>query len=156
MPEIAPNADQEFWRPPAAAGSAALAANRVVTDMAADFSGSTSVDLHVDANDTCRGCSAEFVPGALYCHACGASRSKMAVNWMQYLEFRTIQSWVGLPTASLIAFLIGVLCGLAALGVGLFHSNPTPPEWQALQLWRIEWLLAAGVSFLAGCLLKRE
>jgi hypothetical protein len=29
-------------------------------------------------------------------------------------------------------------------------------DWQAVQLWRIEWLLGATASFLAGILLKKS
>jgi len=28
-------------------------------------------------------------------------------------------------------------------------------DWQAVQLWRIEWLLGAVAAFVAGCLLKK-
>jgi hypothetical protein len=28
-------------------------------------------------------------------------------------------------------------------------------DWQAIQLWRIEWLLGAAAAFVAGCLLKK-
>ena len=28
-------------------------------------------------------------------------------------------------------------------------------DWQAIQFWRVEWLLAAVAAFAAGCLLKK-
>jgi hypothetical protein len=31
----------------------------------------------------------------------------------------------------------------------------TPLDWQAVQLWRIEWLLAGIAGFAAGLLLKK-
>jgi hypothetical protein len=31
----------------------------------------------------------------------------------------------------------------------------TAVDWQAIQLWRIEWLLGAVAAFIAGALLKR-
>ena len=54
-----------------------------------------------------------------------------------------------------IAFLLGVLCVVGALAVSLFFSARTALDWQAIQLWRIEWLIAAIAAFVAGCLLKK-
>jgi cytosine/uracil/thiamine/allantoin permease len=63
---------------------------------------------------------------------------------------------LGLSTAAFVAFGIGVLCLLGALGVGLVFSARTMLDWQAVQLWRIEWLLGAVAAFVAGCLLKKK
>jgi hypothetical protein len=54
-----------------------------------------------------------------------------------------------------VAFLLGVLCLAGALAVSLFFSARTALDWQAIQLWRIEWLIAAIAAFVAGCLLKK-
>jgi len=54
-----------------------------------------------------------------------------------------------------IAFLSGVVCVAGALAVSLFFGARTVVDWQAIQLWRIEWLLAAVAAFAAGCLLKK-
>ena len=59
-------------------------------------------------------------------------------------------------TAALVAFTAGVICLLGALGVGLIFSVQTTLDWQAVQVWRIEWLLGATASFLAGLLLKKS
>jgi len=75
--------------------------------------------------------------------------------WMQYLHFHEIKRWIGLPTASLIAFMIGLGCVVGAIGVSLFYHASTLAEFQAIQMWRIEWLLAATASFVAGILLKK-
>ena len=56
---------------------------------------------------------------------------------------------------ALIAFLVGVLCVLGAVAVSAFFSARTALDWQAIQLWRIEWLLAAVAAFVAGCVLKK-
>ena len=53
-----------------------------------------------------------------------------------------------------IQLIAGVLCVLAAIGTGLIYTASTTLDWQAVQVWRIEWLLAAVVAFLAGILLK--
>jgi len=58
--------------------------------------------------------------------------------------------------ATLAAFLAGMICLVGAVGVGLIFSVQTTLDWQAVQLWRIEWLLGATASFLAGILLKKS
>jgi len=74
--------------------------------------------------------------------------------WLRYLHFHEIKLWVGLPTASLIAFLIGLGCVAGALLVGLLTAK-TLVDWQAIQFYRAEWLLAAIASFVAAILLKK-
>lgn len=75
-------------------------------------------------------------------------------KWMKYLHFHEIQRWIGLPTASLIAFVIGLCCVAGALAVG-FINVKTLVDWQAIQFYRGEWLLAAIAAFVAGILLKK-
>lgn len=75
-------------------------------------------------------------------------------TWLHYLHFHEIKRWVGLPTASLIAFVIGLGCVAGALLVGLITARNLV-DWQAIQFYRAEWLLAATASFVAGILLKR-
>lgn len=75
-------------------------------------------------------------------------------SWMRYLHFHEIKSRLGLPTASLIAFVIGLACLAGALLVGLLTAK-TLVDWQAIQYYRAEWLLAATASFVAGILLKK-
>jgi hypothetical protein len=74
--------------------------------------------------------------------------------WLHYLHFHEIKSWVGLSTASLIAFTIGIACVAGALLVGLLTAK-TYVDWQAIQFYRAEWLLAATAAFVAGILLKK-
>ena len=78
-----------------------------------------------------------------------------APAWLHYLHFHEIQDSVGLPTASLIAFVIGLACVAGALLVGLLTVK-TFVDWQAIQFYRVEWLLAATAAFVAGILLKRH
>ena len=75
--------------------------------------------------------------------------------WLRYLHFHEIKNWIGLPTPSLVAFMIGLGCIVGAVGVSLFYRASNLAEFQAIQMWRIEWLLAATASFVAGILLKR-
>jgi len=77
-------------------------------------------------------------------------------EFLKILEFQSIQEWLRLSTASLVAFLIGLGCLLAAVLVGLVYSVQSIADFQAIQLWRIEWLLAAVAAFVAGILLKRD
>ena len=74
--------------------------------------------------------------------------------WLRYLHFHEIQSRIGLSTASLVAFILGIACVAGALSVGLLTVR-TFVDWQAIQFYRAEWLLAATASFVAGILLKK-
>jgi hypothetical protein len=74
--------------------------------------------------------------------------------WIPHLHVPEILRSIGLPTASLIAFLIGIGCVAGALFVGLFTAQ-TLVDWQAIQFYRVEWLLAAIASFVAAILLKK-
>jgi hypothetical protein len=75
--------------------------------------------------------------------------------WLHYLSFQEIKNQVGLSTGSFVAFLIGVGCIAGALLVG-FLTAKTLVDWQAIQFYRTEWLLAATASFVAGILLKKK
>jgi hypothetical protein len=158
MSEVAHNAERDFWRPPVVAPPVALEPS------------AKSVMVEV-----CDGCETEFIAGSRFCHVCGATRSEQgashllkdwsrhALNWVRHLEFHNIERWVvstrqrlGLPTAPLVAFLVGLACVVGAIGVGLVFTVQTTLDWQAVQVWRIEWLLGASASFLAGILLKKS
>ncbi|HVN17407.1 MAG TPA: zinc ribbon domain-containing protein [Dongiaceae bacterium] len=75
-------------------------------------------------------------------------------SWLHYLHFHEIKSRLALSTGSLIAFVIGLVCIAGALLVGLMTAR-TLVDWQAIQLYRLEWLAAATASFVAGILLKK-
>jgi hypothetical protein len=135
------NAQHEFWRAPVAQANEGQ-----------PVAGPTMVEA-------CDRCSTEFIVGAAFCHVCGTARQAQPISvsrgWTHYLEFHTIKEGLGLPLPSLIAFLIGVISVIAAVGVGFVFSAATVLDWQAVQVWRIEWLLAAVAAFVAGVLLKR-
>jgi zinc-ribbon domain len=85
----------------------------------------------------------------------GISWSKIEFpSWLRYLHFHEIKNRLGLPTASLVAFAVGVGCVAGALLVGLLTAK-TYVDWQAIQFYRAEWLLGATAAFVAGILLKR-
>jgi len=137
MAEMANPVRHEFWQPPA-----------------------TDVGAGQERSATCEECRTEFLVGSRYCHSCGATRpmvSGLAAAGVPGLaEFTSVGKHLGLATPSLIAFLLGAFCLVAALSVGVFFTAHTALEWQAVQLWRIEWLLAGIAAFAAGLLLKKS
>jgi hypothetical protein len=56
----------------------------------------------------------------------------------------------------LVAFILGCACVIAAVFTGFMFTATTLLDWQAVQIWRIEWLLAALAMFAAGLLLKKK
>lgn len=137
MAEVIPNPQQEFWRPPVAQRDA-VAPSLV---------------------SACEGCGTEFMVGSRYCHVCGAGRDVIPVtdpHWARHLELHNIKQGLGLPLASLIAFIGGIGCILAALACGMIYSERNVLEWEAVQAFRIQWLLAAVAAFVAGLLLKKS
>jgi hypothetical protein len=137
MPEVLPNARHEFWRPPTV----------------------QSVTTKPEMVEVCDGCGSEFMVGARFCHVCGSARGMRAssASWARYLEFHNIKEGLGLSTASLVAFMIGLGCLLfGAVVVGMIYSVQTLAEFQAVQLYRIQWLLGSVAAFAAGILLKKN
>jgi hypothetical protein len=144
MSEVIDNAPQEFWRPPVAQPEAAVPAMVEVCDR----------------------CETEFMVGAKFCHDCGAERRPRtdpaaehlwtrSLELLKILEFQNVKEWLGLSMASLIAFFAGLGCLLAAIAVGVIYSVQSLADFQAIQSWRMQWLLAALVAFVAGILLKQ-
>jgi hypothetical protein len=138
MAEALEQAQHEFWRPPVKASE--LAAGQ-------------------DRSETCDECGTEFIVGARFCHSCGTSRpDASAVQTVEIpglTELAALGKRFGLSKTALAAFLFGLLCLVGALSVGIVFTARTTLDWQAIQLWRIEWLLAAIAAFGAGLLLKK-
>jgi|SRR4051794_2974387 hypothetical protein len=140
MEQVAEKVAQEYWRP-------------AVPARANEFPVSARSQGHA-----CSHCGAEFVVGAQYCHSCGGER-KVAIGdnrWLEVLDFENIRHNLGLSVGSLIAFVLGMICGIVAMITGFVYSANTLVDWQAVQTWRIEWLLAAIAAFVAGILLKKQ
>lgn len=127
----------EFWRPPLETRQEAVPAAQT---------------------EGCARCGTEYVAGSRFCHVCGAERkpqfSARRFQWARFLNILRMQERLGLPLASVVAFIVGIICTLAAIGTGLVFTATTVSDWQAVQIWRIEWLLAAIAAFLAAILLK--
>jgi len=136
MAEVVNAARHEFWRPP-----------------------TPELAVSQGRSETCDECETEFVVGSRYCHSCGAIRPAASVMQATEIpglaEFTALGKRLGLATPALIAFLAGAFCLVAALSVGVLFTARTALDWQAIQLWRIEWLLAGIAGFAAGCLLKK-
>jgi hypothetical protein len=143
MANLAPNYQerQEFWKP--------------------------IVPAHVEGAHTqsenrnaCLRCGAEAVLVGQFCHLCGAERttdSPRATHGLaSWFDFSSVREAIGLGPAALVAFILGFGCVIAAAITGLAFTASTVLEWQAIQVWRIEWLLAAIALFGAGLLVKKS
>jgi hypothetical protein len=148
MSEAVPNTHNEFWRPPLIA-EPCDALEAAITP----------------AVDACPRCGAEFMVAARFCYACGCARPgiRLEQSWTGYLEFHNIKRGalvvkqaLGLPLPSMVCFLLGVFCLLSAIAVGFIAPADTLADFQAIQLWRMEWLLGGVAVFVAGILLRRS
>lgn len=141
MLEAVNNVEHEYWQPPAQPTHAMEAPPAMRGQL------------------TCDQCGTEFLVGARFCHVCGSERktlvSSTAHRWAQILDFTRIREALGLSLGSLIAFIAGIGCVAAAVVTGFMFTAATFQDWQAVQIWRIEWLLAGAAAFLAGILLKK-
>lgn len=176
MAEVVQETHQEFWRPPSPVVVIDTADEIVVREAVPAMAEacprcSTEFLLGSRFCHTCGGRRREALSptakadaaaiaglweqGVAYVRSLIVRVGKLKLpSWLRYLHFHEIQSWVGLPTASLIAFVIGVGCVAGALLVGLLTAK-TFVDWQAIQFYRAEWLLAATAAFVAGILLKK-
>jgi hypothetical protein len=151
MSDVVPDVQREFWRPPAPRPQTVFLAAAVPA-----------------LAEICTGCGAEFVAGSRFCYLCGAARNagteasakpmETPAGFLRALSFHNVKHSFGLPLPSMIAFLLGLGCILSAMLVGVIYTVETPPAFQAVQLWRLEWLLGAAVAFVAAILflLKTE
>ena len=117
------------------------------------------VEASAETASACERCGTQYVVGSRFCHVCGSERepqlSRPRFQISRWLDIHSLQKSLGLGIASLVAFIVGLICTLAAIGTGLIFTANTVLDWQAVQIWRVEWLLAAVAAFLAGILLKR-
>jgi hypothetical protein len=175
MAEVVQGTQQEFWRSPSPLEPSTEAALPVTSETMAEACADCGTEFMIGARfcHTCglkRAAKVQAVTDSpavsnvwiqasakIETWSRAAARHWNAISfpdWVRYLHFHEIQRIVGLPTASLIAFIIGLGCVAGAISVSLFYKASNLPEFQAIQMWRIEWLLAATASFVAGILLK--
>ena len=140
MADAVHDVKQEYWRP--------ASSRRVVVDPV--------------ATDAKCECGADYLIGARYCHICGEDRvphmglRPQAFSWVEWLDFARIRERSGLSTFALVLYVLGVACAISAVAVGFLYTANSTIEWQAVQLWRIQWLLGAVASFLGAIALKRN
>jgi len=136
---------QDYWRP-------VLAHDRAHSEATPEIRNSPPEVV-------CMRCGTEFVIGSRFCHVCGEERGAHSAlssfHWLERLDFDNIRHALGLSVGSLVAFIFGAAFALAALATGFFYSTTTLTDWQAVQTWRIEWMLAAVMAFVAGILLRK-
>jgi len=130
---------QEFWRP----AQEQLYANTVAPPQA------------------CSECGADYVLGSRFCHVCGAGRDEStretSSNLRDKMAFVTrVPQALSLSLASTVLFAIGAFCALAAIVVGFIYSATTLVDWQAVQIWKMEWMLGSIIAMLAALLLKNS
>jgi hypothetical protein len=173
MADVIQDAQQEFWQSPTAVQPVLTAVEPIASLAMADACADCGSEFMIHARfcHTC-GCARPLLSSANLTVANSWTRGLTWIGstvdsaaivwrrisfpaWLQYLHFHQIQRWIGLPTASLISFMIGLGCIAGSLGVSFFYKASNLAEFQAIQMWRIEWLLAATASFVAGILLKR-
>ncbi|HEV2715781.1 MAG TPA: hypothetical protein VGU64_10995 [Terriglobales bacterium] len=175
MSEVVQETQQEFWRPPSPAIGSDIVVREAIPTMAETCARCGSEFLlgsrfchscgtrrpaalsHADQMDAAA-MAGLWAQGIAQVHSVLSEFSWNKISfpsWLRYLHFHEIKSWVGLSSASLIAFVIGIGCIAGALLVGLLTAK-TFVDWQAIQFYRTEWLLAATASFVAGILLKKS
>jgi hypothetical protein len=141
MAQLAPNYEerQEFWKPAVAPRQEPSAAE--ITDQ------------------VCQECGTDFVLGSRFCYVCGADRNANLASLTglrAWIDFASLRETLGQTSASLVALVMGFACVIAAIVTGFVFTATTLLDWQAVQLWRIEWLLGAVAMFAAGFLLKKK
>ena len=132
--EIEPR--QEFWRP----AQEQLHASPTATPM-------------------CAKCGADYVIGSRFCHVCGAGRDERARGSSAGFTGKLamivrVPEALNLSVASTVLFALGTFCAIAGIAVGFIYSAQTLVDWQAVQVWRIEWMLGSLIAFAAASLLK--
>lgn len=140
MSEGARNVTQEYWRPvqPPQAEMRSMAAEML-----------------------CNNCGSEFAVGARFCHVCGNEREpemrmRPQSRLVEMLNLAQISDRLHLSAAALLFAALGLGCVLGAIFVGVIYSANTVLDWQAVQVWRIQWMLAALVAFVAAILFNNK
>jgi hypothetical protein len=180
MAELAHGTQPEFWRPPTPTTTDDVVVVRQSISTMAEACPRCSTEFLLGSR-FCHACGAKrpegLSPAAMADAAVVAGMWQQGVHrvnslfrgipwgkiwrtikmptWSRNLHFQEIKNRTGLSTGSLIALVIGLACVAGALLVGLLTAN-TLVEWQAIQFYRAEWLLAATAAFVAGILLKKQ
>ncbi len=141
MATPAGSASQEYWRP----------------------SNPEVARLIPSVRSICWRCGMDYSPGARYCSFCGGAREALNAEPAPPKPQPDIlrdgaKFWrrAGLSIPAFVCLIVAVVFALAAVMTGVVYKEETLVDWQAVQMWRIEWLLGAVVALLAGILLKKS
>ena len=124
---------QEYWRP-------------------ADPEVARAIDVTVK-EAFCWNCGSPYSAAAGFCQACGSARSG-GPQLVQAGERKPAALRLRLPLVSLVFLIVGLGCFAAALLTGAIYRTDTLVDWQAVQVWRVEWLLAGCGAMLAAIVLR--
>jgi hypothetical protein len=108
-------------------------------------------------HDLCHSCGAEFVVDSPFCRMCGRAKdgsSRQARAKWYAADFYQLRRRLGLSVGAMVCLIAGLACIGAAVATGFIYTATTLVDWQAIQTWRSEWLIAAGVAFICGILLN--
>lgn len=97
----------------------------------------------------CPKCHARLPQLAEYCLHCGAHVAPVPMQHAQEGQ----NHW---RVGALVSMVIGIACLLGALLTSAVFGQQTVLDWQAVQLWRIEWLLAGIALFVLARVLQAE
>ena len=109
----------------------------------------------------CNNCGSEYAVGARFCHVCGNEREPENTvsgrsRIVDLIDFSQICERLGLSAIALVFTFVGFGCIIGAIMVGLVYTANTVLDWQAVQVWRIQWMLGALVAFAAAILLNKK
>ena len=117
------------------------------------------------AESLCWNCGKEYSPAARFCEVCGSRRdprpqpaatAQAAAKHVHKANVEFFPRHESVPVISLVCFVLGVACFVGAGLMSFIYRTDTLLDWEAVQIWRIQWLLSALAAFLAGVLLKRD
>ncbi len=139
MAEVVQGTQQEFWRPPSPTGAPAAVTLQAVPSLATTCGRCGTEFLSAPGFAIPAGATVPRLPrrpsrcwilSVTWNHLLQGAHLTAATwrtiefpSWLRYLHFHEIKSWLGLSTASLIAFMIGLGCVTGALLVGLLTGR---------------------------------
>lgn len=97
----------------------------------------------------CPMCHARLPNLSEYCLHCGAHVVPAPLQ-------RVVEPTNHWRVGALVCMVIGISCLLGALLTSVVFGQQTVLDWQAVQLWRIEWLLAGIALFVLARVMQAE
>ena len=142
MADFTRELSQEYWRP-------------------SQPSGGQQHGFHTQGEAFCNVCGTPYAAGARFCHLCGLGRdedlhAEKTNQLLEWMDIGAIRMQFGLSNVSMVFLLAATIFMLATVLTGLVYNTSTVAEWQAVQAWRVEWLLATVVALLAAMLFKKQ